>query len=380
MRAVYGKKVYIGDETLIDKAYICFKGSKIHSVSHKKPACKLIGSFDTITPAFIDAHSHIALSRSGEPDDDDDVNDEMEPILFDLDALDGIIMEDSSLRESVENGILYSCVMPGSGNVIGGKGIVIRNFATNAKDAFMGYSGIKAAFGHNPKSTTDWKGTRATTRMGTVALLRKELKKGLKCRSLLKRRKKIKDEIEPYMETVISLLNRWERLRIHAHKTDDIIAALRLAEEFDLDITIEHAGDVNRSDTFELLKKRKIPVSYGPMDSFPYKVELKNESWRNVRHLIDSGVKFALISDHPVVLQRNLLLELRHLRRFGLSKGQCISKITRNAAEILKIAKSLGTLEKGKFASFVCFSGDPFSLDSFPVLVYGEGKKVHEEK
>jgi imidazolonepropionase-like amidohydrolase len=104
---------------------------------------------------------------------------------------------------------------------------------------------------------------------------------------------------------------------------------------------------------------------------------LKNESWKNSKYLIESGVKFSIMSDHPVSLQRNLFLQLRFLRRYGLNRAQCISKITKEPAEILGIDKDLGSLKKGHLASFVCWNGDPFSLDSHPTSVFAEGKLIH---
>lgn len=381
MKAIFGKLIYIGDETVLTNRYIVFKNQRILKITRSKPAhCNLIGRYAVITPAFIDAHSHIGASRAAEPESEDDINDEMDSLLFDLDVLDSIVMEDKSFNSSIESGVLYSCVLPGSGNVIGGKSVVIRNYASNTQEAFMGYSGLKAAFGYNPKSTTEWKGTRASTRMGAVSLLRKELKKAQKARNLLKGDKKCVDEIEPHIESALCLLDRSERLRIHVHKTDDILAALRLVKEFGLDITIEHASDVNQVKTFQLLAQSKIPVVYGPMDTFAYKVELKNENWRNIGHLIKSKAKFAIMTDHPVQLQRNLYLQLRFLRRLGLTKAQCISKITKEPAEILRMEKYIGTIEAGKFASFVCWKGDLFDLQNWPVLIYAEGKIIFEEK
>jgi imidazolonepropionase-like amidohydrolase len=73
------------------------------------------------------------------------------------------------------------------------------------------------------------------------------------------------------------------------------------------------------------------------LDCFPYKVELKHESWRNVKSLIDSMAKFALMSDHPVILQRNMFYSLIHLLRFGLSKAEAISKITKESADIIGV-------------------------------------------
>jgi imidazolonepropionase-like amidohydrolase len=174
-----------------------------------------------------------------------------------------------------------------------------------------------------------------------------------------------------------NLLGGKMRLRAHVHKIDDIAALLRLVDEFKIKVTVDHAGDVHQSEIFRELKKRKIPVVYGPIDSFAYKVELKHEDWRNVRYLLESGVEFGLMTDHPVTLARQLLLQTRWFMRAGLSRQQAIELISRRNAQIIGIADRLGTLEKGKWASFVCWNGDPFDLASFPVAVYGEGQLLY---
>ena len=138
--------------------------------------------------------------------------------------------------------------------------------------------------------------------------------------------------------------------------------------------------DVHRPEIFRELKKRKIPVVYGPMDAFAYKVELKHENWRNVRHLIDSGVDFGLMTDHPVVLARQLLLQTRWFIRAGFDKQQAIELVTRKNAEILGISRILGTLAKGKWASFVGWRADPFDLTSYPTAVFGEGKLLYANR
>ena len=86
-------------------------------------------------------------------------------------------MDDPSFKESVESGILYSVVLPGSGNIIGGKAALIKNYASNIKDAFISDVGVKVALGYNPRSNEKWKGNRPSTRMGSIALLRDYLLK-----------------------------------------------------------------------------------------------------------------------------------------------------------------------------------------------------------
>jgi imidazolonepropionase-like amidohydrolase len=83
------------------------------------------------------------------------------------------------------------------------------------------------------------------------------------------------------------------------------------------------------------------------------------------------------MTDHPVIPARNLLLQTRWFIRAGLSKQQAVELISRNNAEILGIDQMLGTLQKGRWASFVCWNGDPFDLTRYPVAVFAEGSQVY---
>ena len=85
-----------------------------------------------------------------------------------------------------------------------------------------------------------------------------------------------------------------------------------------------------------------------------------------------------MMSDHPVILQRNIFLTMRHFVRFGMSKSDAISRVTKSTAEIIG-AEKLGTVKKGNLASLVVWNGDPFEFTSHPVTVVGEGKTVFEE-
>ena len=332
----------------------------------------------TVTPGFIDAHSHIGLVRSGEPDREEEANERFNPIYPLVNALHSIYMDDLSFAESVESGVLYSTVLPGSGNIIGGKAVLIRNFAKDIGEAYMSDVGIKMALGYNPRSTTEWKGDRPSTRMGAIAMLRDNLLKARKMQRLLQMEKKVTDEVEPLTEVFMDILSNKFKMMVHLHKEDDAMVLIQLVNEFGIKAVANHCADVHREEVFSALKAAAIPVVYGPMDSFPYKVELKHESWRNVEKLITSKVKFSFMSDHPVILQRNLFYTLRHLLRFGVSKAQAISKITKESAEIIGV-NNIGQVTAGYKASFVVWNGDPFSLTSYPVLVIAEGKTVYKE-
>jgi imidazolonepropionase-like amidohydrolase len=378
MNCIFAKTIYTG-KTIVSNAYLVFNGQTISGIS-KTAKGQLLGEFNVLTPAFIDPHSHIGMERSGEPSSEGEANDQLDSILALTDALDSVQMDDKALRDAVESGVLYSCVVPGSGNIIGGQSAVIRNYAKDSTAALIGRAGLKAAFGYNPMSTHSWKGQRPTTRMGAMAILRGRLSEvRRKDQQYRKAKGSKKEEITFTAEDKVlqDLLTAKIRLRAHVHKIDDIAALLRLADDFKIKLTVEHAMDVHQVEIFQELKKRKIPVVYGPIDCFAYKVELKHEDWRNIRHLITSGVEFGLMTDHPVTLARQLFLQTRWFVRSGMSKQQAIELLSRQNAGILGIDRQLGTLAKGKWASFICWSGDPFDLTKYPVAVYGEGNLLY---
>jgi imidazolonepropionase-like amidohydrolase len=380
-RSVHAERVYTG-KSVVDDAYVTFDGASITSVSGRKRSGAQ-ESYAVITPAFIDPHSHIGMFRAGEPADESEGNEQMDSLMVLPDALDSVQMDDQAFADAIEMGVLYSCVVPGSGNIVAGRSAIIRHYAKNTSDALIARSGIKAALGYNPMSTVSWKGKRPSTRMGAAAILRAKLeevsRKVEKYNAApAKKRKEMSFTAEE--DLLRSILSGKERLRVHVHKIDDIALLLRLVDEYGLKVTVEHAGDVHQPEIYDELRKRKIPVVFGPIDSFAYKVELKHESWKHTRYLIESGVEYGLMTDHPVMPSRQLHHQTRWFVRLGLTKQQAIEVVTRRNAAVLGISKILGTLEKGKWASFVCWNGDPFDLSAYPVAVYAEGELVYSDQ
>lgn len=377
MKAVKATLLYDGKASPpVKNVFVKYEGTKITGLSTTKPDCEVVAE-GIVTPAFVDGHSHIGLSRSGEPSAESESNEHMAPMLPLVNALDSVYMDDAALKDSVEHGVLYSHVMPGSGNVIGGRTAMIRNFASDIQEAFISQPGIKAALGYNPRSTTSWKGDRPHTRMGAISILRNEFTKASKARELLSMKKRVKAELEPQTEALIEIIEGKQMLMVHVHKEDDIVNLMRLMREFGFRAVIHHAVDVHSPELWAKVRKAKLDVIFGPVDAFAYKVELKHENWRNGKFLLDSGVRFGLMTDHPVILQRNLFLQLRFFLRFGLSREKAISLVTSRTADILG-QRQIGSVEKGKMASMVVWNRDPFSLESWPSTVIGEGRILVE--
>ncbi|MEM3851749.1 MAG: amidohydrolase family protein [Methanomassiliicoccales archaeon] len=373
MKAVSATMLYDGSGTPVTKnVYVLFEEERIKDITNQKPDCDIIAE-GVVTPAFIDGHSHIGMVRSGEPSSEDESNERMSSMLPLVNAIDSIYMDDFAFEDSVQHGVLYSHVLPGSGNIVGGRTVLIRNFAKDVEEAQICQPGIKAALGYNPRSTTDWKGERAYTRMGALSILRNELIKARKAMELLALGKRLPAELEPQTEALMEIIQGKRVLMTHVHKEDDIVTLMSLMREFGFKTVIHHACDVHTPHLWAKVKKAGLDVIYGPMDSFSYKVELKHERWQNVKFLIDSGVRFGLMTDHPVMLQRNLFLQLRFVRRCGMSREEAISTITGRTADILGL-EGLGRIAKGGYASLLVWNSDPFSLEAWPTTVIGEGK------
>lgn len=376
MKVVKATTLYDG-ATRKNDVYVGFS-DRIEYVGSEKPEGEVVGE-GIVTPAFIDGHSHIGMVRAGEPSGEDESNERMDSIYPSVNALHSIYMDDTAFMESVESGVLYSTVLPGSGNPIGGRSVLLRNFADNIKDAYVKDIGVKAALGYNPRSTTEWKGKRPTTRMGAVALLRDGFTRTRKSLRMIEKGKKAEEELDSVEEVFRDILTGKLKMMVHLHREDDAYILLEMIKEFGIRAVLNHGMDIYRTETFKFLKDQGVDLIYGPMDSHPYKVELKHETWRNAEKVMESGINFGLMSDHPVILQRNMFYTLRHFMRFGLSREGAISKVTSETARIIG-AEKIGSVKKDYLASLVLWNGDPFSFEGYPSMVFGEGKTIYSSE
>jgi imidazolonepropionase-like amidohydrolase len=384
---------------------IVVEGGRIVDVANSKARPDFEG---VVTPALIDGHSHIGMFRAGEPGAESEGNEELKQILPESNPLHGVYYDDPTFAAAVDFGVLYSCIIPGSGNVFGGRAKVIRHFVSNVDKALVKDYGFKMALGYNPRSTTYWKGERPTTRMGVYGMIEKAfdavlakearakltLERGLHDLEVKKRKKEIekpddskfekflRQEYELALEKhewlLLDALSGERPIKMHVHKEDDVIYLLELKKKYGLNITAEHCCDVHTKRIFNLLAKNDVPIVYGPIGSHAYKTELKHDHWRNVSELVASNANYGLMSDHPVIHVCYLRDSLKYFLYAGLSPAEAIGLITRKNAEILGLDDELGTVEAGKKASLVVWNTDPLHLSAMPKMVMGEGKVLRK--
>jgi imidazolonepropionase-like amidohydrolase len=308
-----------------------------------------------ILPGLIDNHTHIGIWGEGEGAMSFDGNEATNPITPSVRAIDSININHTSFKDALAGGVTTVCITPGSSNNIGGMMCASKTAGCSLDDMIINdYVGMKAALGENPKGFYGKELKKfPSTRMGNAYAIRKTL---MKVKDLLEKDEDIEFELKP----LVKVLNREVPLRVHAHRADDILTAIRISEEFNLDLQIEHGTDGAR--IADKLAGKKVKINLGPSFWNRAKIETQSISFDTAKVLDEAGVEFAIISDHPFfpIQYANIQLALTHAH--GLSREQTLKAYSLNPAKFMNIDHMVGSLEKGKDADLTIWSGDPFSI------------------
>jgi len=241
---------------------------------------------------------------------------------------------------------------------------------------------MKIAFGENPKRTYDDQHKSPVTRMAIAALLRETLFEAKHYKEELDASIGDPDrrpDFDIKLHAMLPVMRKEIPLKAHAHRADDIFTALRIAKEFDLDITLEHCTEGHLI-VDELAKEGK-PAFVGPTFGSRSKFELKNISFDTPKILVDAGIKIAIITDASVVPIQYLGMCAGLAVKAGLAEEEAWKAITINPAEIIGISDRVGSIEEGKDADIVIFKGNPLTdLGYETVMTILDGKIVYKNK
>ncbi|HKL13324.1 MAG TPA: amidohydrolase [Halanaerobiales bacterium] len=336
-----------------------------------------------VMPGVIDAHTHLGIDEDGVGWEGQDYNEMTDPITPQMRAIDAVNPEDFGIKEALENGVTTIMTGPGSANVVGGESIVIKTKGKTIDEMVLkNPAGIKAAFGENPKRVYNEQNKLPTTRMGIAAIMRENL---MKAEDYLAKKEKAQKEDEPFdrdikMESMIRIIKKELPLKLHAHRADDIMTAIRVAKEFDINMTLEHCTEGHK--VADEIAEANIPAVVGPSMTGRVKVELSDLSFKTAGVLAKAGVKVALMSDHPVIPTKNAPIYAALAAKAGLDKDEALKAITINPAEILGVDDRVGSIEEGKDADLIIFTGHPLDISSEinKVLINGEIVKVEKDE
>ncbi len=334
----------------------------------------------TLVPGFIDAHCHVGLWEEGIKFEGDDGNEMTDPITPHMRALDGINPLDMGFEDARSAGVTTIFVLPGSANVIGGQPVCLKTAGIDIDAMTVRHpAGLKVAFGENPKRVYQAKSKMPSTRMGIAALMRQTF---VDAQTYARKVERAKESGEPgpdrdlRMEAVSLSLARRVPMRAHAHRTDDILTAIRIAEEFNLDLVVEHCTEGHK--IAPLLAEKGVRAVVGPSLSCRSKVELRERNYETAAILQQAGVMVAIMTDHPVVPIHHLTLCAALAAKAGMGREAALEAITLNAARICGVDHRVGSLEPGKDADMVLLSGHPFDIETNVLNTWIDGVVVYQ--
>ena len=317
-----------------------------------------------VYPGFVEAHCHIGLDGYGigyEGHDYNEMNDSVAPHLRAIDAINPF---DPCMKMAADAGVTCFATGPGSANVLGGTFVAIKPVGKCVDDMIVKDSvAMKCAFGENPKRCYQTKGI--SSRMTTAANLRNALKKA----DLYKAKVEAADgdasklpAFDEKSEALIPVLNKEMPLKAHAHQANDILTALRVAKEANVNVTLEHVTEGHL--IVDELVRADVPLAVGPTLGHATKWELQNKTWETPGVLAKAGCHVSIITDAPVIPLHYLPLCAGQAVKAGMDEFDALRAITINPAEHIGIADRVGSLEEGKDADIVIMGGSPFDMDS----------------
>lgn len=311
-----------------------------------------------VYPGFIDAHSHIGIAEERISSQNDTSNENTNPITPAIRGIDSINPMDSAFHNAIASGITGVMVGPGSANAVGGQFTFIKTHGRCVDDMIvLAPAAIKIAFGENPMNCYGINGNMPSSRMGIASLIREELFRAKQYFS-----QEQSGNIDFTLECYKELFEKKIPLKAHAHRTDDIFTAIRIAKEFDLELTIDHCTEGHL--IAQEIAESGYPAIVGPSLASRTKDEVSLSDFKTAGVLHKAGVKVAITTDHPVSRIQYLPLCAGIAAKEGLGEKAALQAITINAAQICRVDDRLGSLKEGKDADIVIIDGNPLEINS----------------
>ncbi|MBL9166186.1 MAG: amidohydrolase family protein [Verrucomicrobiales bacterium] len=325
-----------------------------------------------VTPGLIDARTVVGLSGILNQPHDQEQMERSAPVQPELRAIDAYNSRDDLVDYVRSFGVTTLHTGHAPGSVISGQTMVVKTYPPSLDQALiLPESMIAATLGGG--STSGEKGKSPGTRAKAMAMLRAEL---LKAQDYVRKQAVPDLEKRPardlHLETLGRALSGKQPLLITVHRHQDILAALRLADEFKLKIVLDGVADAPL--VIDAIKASGFPVVLHPTQ-FRSSGEAENLSMETASKLQAAGISFALQSGFETYVPKTriVLLEAAVAAANGLTFDQALASITISAAKVLGLEQRLGSLEPGKDADLALYDGDPFEYTTHCIAVIVSG-------
>ncbi|HEX5756650.1 MAG TPA: amidohydrolase [Arenimonas sp.] len=392
--------VLTGTGERLDGADVLLEGGRIKAVGQGLSAPAGADTIDAsgkwVTPGLIDVHSHLGVYASPGVSAHQDGNEMSDPVTAQVWAEHGVWPQDPGFATALAGGVTTMQILPGSANLIGGRGVTLKNVAATTMQAmkFPGAPhGLKMACGENPKRVYGGKGGSPMTRMGNVAGYRGAFDEAKAYQESWKKyqsdvdRKTGKPKGEApkrdlRLETLAAAMEGEVQVHIHCYRADEMAIMIDLAREFGFKIAAFHHG----VEAYKLADQLAEAGICGALwaDWWGFKMEALDAIQENIA-LVDRPKNGCAIvhSDSQEGIQRLNQEAAKVMVRAGragidIAPERAITWLTRNAARSLGIEAQTGTLEPGKMADVVLWSGNPFSVYAKAERVYVDGARLYD--
>lgn len=365
------------DDTGVTEATVLIADGRLIAVGRSVPipaaARRIDVTGSTVLPGFVDAHTHLGTLEEGVGAAGDDHDEATRPVTAELRVVDAINHLDLAFADAVGGGVLAVGVNPGSCNVIGGQSAALRTHGRTVDEMVLrSPAGMKSALGENPKRHHGGRGQYPSTRMGVAAAIRQALSDAADAADQVACGKRAPTDLGT--RALMRVLSGELPWRQHVHRADDLVTAVRLADEFGYRLIVDHGTEAHL--VADLLAARGIPVLLGPLIVGRGKLELRNRAFAHAAAVAAAGVEISLITDHPVVpielarIQAGLAVEA------GLPHTVALRALTVHPARALGIADRVGTLAVGRDADLCVWSGDPLAPSGRLRMAFVAGRQV----
>ncbi len=368
MIAIKGGKLLTVTNGIIESGTILIENGKIKAIGKDieipKDAQVINAKGKWVTPGLIDVHTHISTFAEPAPRPNiPDGNEVSNPNTAQIRGIDALNPNDMAIPIVREAGFTTCYTGPGSANVLGGTGIAFktRPAATVFDMIIPGTEHMKMALGENPKSVYGTNKQLPITRMGVGAVLREALfnAKAYSDAKLAGEKDPSKAPKPDFkLESLVPAIRGEMLCRIHCHRADDIVTAVRIAEEFGIKYTIEHCTEGYMITDF--LKEKNVTAVVGPLNMGPAKMEIWNTKFETPGIMEKAGINFCLTQDTSSQTKFLTTFIGMAIAR-GLSPEYALKAITINPAKLMGLEDRIGSLEAGKDADIAIFNGDIFS-------------------
>jgi len=382
----------------ITNGILLIKGGKITAIGEDINIPEKAQTIDaenyTILPGFIDGFTNLGAVETEGIEETREYDEATSPVTPHMRIIDGINSESGLFDAAIKTGVTIVLCAPGEGNLLSGQSALIQLRGDSVEEMVLKFPvGIHGSLGEPPKLRYGKKNVNPSTRMGEAALLRQTL---IDAQDYAKKIESYKEKLKDYekkekegkaepdkkpippptnfkMQSLIPVIKGELPLILRANRYDDILTALRIADEFKLKLILNHGADAYK--TAKKLAVRNIPVILGQMPPYRSTQETMSALYENAALLHKAGVKIAFQtgSAHNLgSLLQQASLSVSH----GLPYEEALKALTINPAQIFGLENELGSLEKGKRADIVIFDGDPLNSLSHIKMVITEGQIV----